>query len=175
MIFFIGNSPRQPERFSKTKMISLKRRNAMAGQTPRDTQNSHLITMFMCGDVMTGRGIDQVLPYEITREERSFAYRLVDFAAIDVVHGHSSHHPKAIEVYAGKPVLYGCGDFLNDYEGIGGYEQFRGDLGLMYLVSMDPMSRELVDLCMIPAQIRHFRINQTSPADAVSLPFLPES
>ena len=29
-------------------------------------------------------------------------------------------------------VLYGCGDFLNDYEGIGGNEGFRGELGLMY-------------------------------------------
>ena len=36
---------------------------------------------------------------------------------MDVIHGHSSHHVKAIEVYNGKLVLYGCGDFRNDYEG----------------------------------------------------------
>ena len=26
-------------------------------------RNSNSITLFMCGDVMTGRGIDQILPY----------------------------------------------------------------------------------------------------------------
>jgi Bacterial capsule synthesis protein PGA_cap len=35
-----------------------------------------------------------------------------------VVHGHSSHHPKGVEVYRQMRILYGCGDFLNDYEGI---------------------------------------------------------
>ena len=28
------------------------------------------------------------------------------------------------EVYRDKLILYGCGDFLNDYEGIGGYQPF---------------------------------------------------
>jgi poly-gamma-glutamate capsule biosynthesis protein CapA/YwtB (metallophosphatase superfamily) len=107
--------------------------------------------------------------YDITREERKFAHNLIDRAAIDVIHGHSSHHAKGIEVHAGKPVLYGCGDFLNDYEGIQGYEGFRDDLGLMYLVSMEPTSGELVRLRMIPTQIRHFRINRASHADSMWL------
>jgi poly-gamma-glutamate synthesis protein (capsule biosynthesis protein) len=42
-----------------------------------------------------------------------------------------------MEVYKGKLILYGCGDFLNDYEGIGGYEYYRDGLALMYLW-MDP-------------------------------------
>ncbi|WP_208760221.1 CapA family protein [Mesorhizobium tianshanense] len=33
------------------------------------------------------------------------------------IHGHSLHHPLAIEAHAGRPILYGCGDFINDYEG----------------------------------------------------------
>ncbi len=70
--------------------------------------------------------------YEIGSAERDFAHRLIDIG-FDVVHGHSSHHPKAIEVYRDRLILYGCGDFLNDYEGISGYEEFRGDLSLMYL------------------------------------------
>ena len=37
---------------------------------------------------------------------------------IDVVHGHSSHHPRPIEVYQRRLILYGCGDFIDDYEGI---------------------------------------------------------
>ncbi|MGZ8237038.1 MAG: CapA family protein [Methylobacter sp.] len=56
--------------------------------------------------------------YQILNAQREFAHRLIDQAHVDVVHGHSSHHPKGIEVYRGKPILYGCGDFLNDYEGI---------------------------------------------------------
>jgi poly-gamma-glutamate capsule biosynthesis protein CapA/YwtB (metallophosphatase superfamily) len=107
--------------------------------------------------------------YEISRQERNFAHNLIDRAAIDVIHGHSSHHPKGVEVHAGKPMLYGCGDFLNDYEGISGYENFRADLGLMYLVSMNPTSEELVRLRMIPTQIRHFKVNRASNADSMWL------
>jgi poly-gamma-glutamate capsule biosynthesis protein CapA/YwtB (metallophosphatase superfamily) len=61
-------------------------------------------------------------------------------------HGHSSHHTKAIEIYRSRLILYGCGDFLNDYEGIGGYEEFRDDLALMYFPDMDPTSAVLVAL-----------------------------
>jgi poly-gamma-glutamate capsule biosynthesis protein CapA/YwtB (metallophosphatase superfamily) len=107
--------------------------------------------------------------YEIARHERDFAHSLIDHAAIDVIHGHSSHHPKGVEVHAGKPVLYGCGDFLNDYEGIEGYDNFRGDLGLMYLVGMDPRSGGLLRLRMIPTQIKHLRIIRASHADSLWL------
>jgi poly-gamma-glutamate synthesis protein (capsule biosynthesis protein) len=86
---------------------------------------------------------------------------------VDVVHGHSSHHPKGIEVYKGKPVLFGCGDFLNDYEGISGYEEFRGDLSLslMYFVTLDLETGNLVSLIMTPMQIRSFRLNYAPPDD----------
>ena len=62
------------------------------------------------------------------------------------MHGHSSHHVKAIEVFRGRLILYGCGDFLTDYEGVGGYEEFRGDLALMYFVELDSGTGELVGL-----------------------------
>lgn len=100
--------------------------------------------------------------FEITRAQREFAHRLIDEAGVDIIHGHSSHHVKGLEVYRGKPVLYGCGDFLTDYEGIGGYEKFRGDLGLMYFVSMDPATGILETLHMIPTQVRNFRIQRAS-------------
>jgi poly-gamma-glutamate synthesis protein (capsule biosynthesis protein) len=107
--------------------------------------------------------------YEIPREQTLLAHRLIDEAGIDVVHGHSAHHPKGIEVYAGKLVLYGCGDFLNDYEGIQGYEGFRGDLALMYFATFDPSERRLVRLDMTPLRIRRFRLNRASTADATWL------
>jgi poly-gamma-glutamate synthesis protein (capsule biosynthesis protein) len=104
--------------------------------------------------------------YEIPSRQRVFARRLLDEAGIDVVHGHSSHHPKGIEIYKGKPILYGCGDFINDYEGIKGYEQFRADLTLMYFVQLDPATGRLVRLEMTPLGIRRFRLNRVSMDDA---------
>jgi poly-gamma-glutamate synthesis protein (capsule biosynthesis protein) len=103
--------------------------------------------------------------YEISSAQREFAHRLIDQAQVDVVHGHSSHHPKGVEVYQGKPVLFGCGDFLNDYEGISGYEEFRGDLALMYFVTLDLATGKLVSLTMTPMQIRRFRLNYAHPDD----------
>ena len=97
--------------------------------------------------------------FEIPAEQVAFAHRLIDDAGIDILHGHSSHHVQGIEVYRDKPVIYGCGDFINDYEGIGGYEQYRGDLGLMYFASMDPGSGRLARLRLIPTQVRNFRVN----------------
>jgi poly-gamma-glutamate synthesis protein (capsule biosynthesis protein) len=103
--------------------------------------------------------------YDVPEEHQSFAHSLIDLAGIDIVHGHSSHHFKGIEVYKDRPILYGCGDFLNDYEGISGYEAYRGDLGFMYFVHWDADNKRLVGLTLIPTQIRHFRVNRASPRD----------
>jgi len=104
--------------------------------------------------------------YEVPLEHRAFAHRLVDEAGVDVVHGHSSHHPKGIEVYGGRLVLYGCGDFLNDYEGIAGYEEYRSELVLAYFVTLDSASGELVGLEMVPYRIRRFRLERAERGDA---------
>ena len=77
---------------------------------------------------------------------------------MDIIHGHSSHHVKGIEVYGGKPVIYGCGDFINDYEGIGGYEPYRSDLGLMYFAEVCRSSGDLVGVRMKPTRMKNFRV-----------------
>ena len=104
--------------------------------------------------------------YAVPFEQREFAHKLIDQAGVDVIYGHSSHHPKGIEVYKRKLVLYGCGDFLNDYEGIGGYESFRSDLCLMYFASVEPLTGSLLSLEMVPLQIRRFRLNNALREDA---------
>ncbi len=104
--------------------------------------------------------------YEVPGEHRELARRLVDEGGVDVVHGHSSHHPKGIEIYRGRVLLYGCGDFLNDYEGIGGYEAYRGDLVLLYFATVDPSKGELVRLEMTPFRLARFRLNRASKVDA---------
>ena len=107
--------------------------------------------------------------YHIPQEEIAFAHRLIDEVGVDIIHGHSSHHVKGIEVYQDRLILYGCGDFLNDYEGISGYEYYRADLGLMYFASMDPLSGKLVQLQMTPTQIKYFKVNRASREDALWL------
>jgi poly-gamma-glutamate capsule biosynthesis protein CapA/YwtB (metallophosphatase superfamily) len=107
--------------------------------------------------------------YHVPEKEINFAHQLIDEAGVDMIHGHSSHHIKGIEVYQDKPILYGCGDFLNDYEGIGGYEYYRDDLGLMYFASMNPSTGKLGRLEMIPTQIKHFKVNRASRDDALRL------
>ena len=107
--------------------------------------------------------------YEIPDKQIRFAHRMVDDADVSVVYGHSSHHPKGIEVYRNRLILYGCGDFLNDYEGITGCEEFRGDLTLMYFASIDVGTGALVRLDLTPLQIQHFKLNHTTSADAAWL------
>ncbi len=104
--------------------------------------------------------------YEIPQEHIDFAHLLIDSASVDILHGHSSHHPVGLEVYKEKLILYGCGDFLNDYEGIGGHEHYRGDLSLMYFVSTAPATGKLIALEMVPMQIKHFKLNRASQEDA---------
>jgi poly-gamma-glutamate capsule biosynthesis protein CapA/YwtB (metallophosphatase superfamily) len=102
--------------------------------------------------------------YAIPREHVRFAHRLID-GGVDIVHGHSSHHPRPIEVYRNRLILYGCGDLINDYEGICGNEQYREDLVLMYFATLHPASGALVRLRMTPMQIRKMRLNRATPDD----------
>ena len=103
--------------------------------------------------------------YEIPREHVLFAHRLIE-EGVAIVHGHSSHHVKAIEVFKGRLILYGCGDFLTDYEGISSYERFRGDLALMYLIDLDSASGELITARLVPMQMHRFRLERASAPDA---------
>jgi poly-gamma-glutamate synthesis protein (capsule biosynthesis protein) len=85
---------------------------------------------------------------------------------VDIVHGHSSHHVKAIEVYRERLILYGCGDLVTDYEGISGHECFRGDLALMYLADVDPRQGRLTGARLVPMQMRRLRLRRTCAEDA---------
>lgn len=73
---------------------------------------------------------------------------------------------KAIEVYRDRPILYGCGDFLNDYEGISGHAQYRPRLGLMYFPRMDPGTGRLLELAMIPTRVEGLRIRYANGDEA---------
>jgi poly-gamma-glutamate capsule biosynthesis protein CapA/YwtB (metallophosphatase superfamily) len=103
--------------------------------------------------------------YRVAADQVRFAHRLLD-GGVHMVHGHSSHHPRPIEVYRGKLILYGCGDLVDDYEGIRGHDQYRHDLRLLYLPRLDPTSGELVELRMVALQARQMRLHRASRRDA---------
>ncbi len=103
--------------------------------------------------------------YGVSRAEVRFARALVD-AGADIVHGHSSHHPRPLEAYQGKLILYGCGDLVDDYEGIGGYERYRDDLRPLYLVSVERETGRLAGVRIVPLQARRMRLEHASAEDA---------
>jgi poly-gamma-glutamate capsule biosynthesis protein CapA/YwtB (metallophosphatase superfamily) len=103
--------------------------------------------------------------YEVSNAQRRFAHALIDNAGVSIIHGHSSHHAKAIEVYQNRLILYGCGDFLNDYEGIRGYEDYRDDLAVMYFVDIAVTSGTVSGIELIPLCIKQFQLVPASASD----------
>ena len=61
----------------------------------------------------------------------ALAHWLIDECDVDIIHGHSSHHIQGVEVYKGKLVVYGCGDFVDDYAVD---RKFRNDLSAAWRV-----------------------------------------
>jgi poly-gamma-glutamate synthesis protein (capsule biosynthesis protein) len=106
--------------------------------------------------------------YEVADELVTFAHALVE-RGVDIIHAHSSHHPRPIEIHKGRLVLYGCGDFIDDYEGIVGHEPYRSDLVLAYLPRLHVASGELIELRMVPMRIRRMRLERATADDATWL------
>ena len=102
--------------------------------------------------------------YAVPRDHERFAKALIDAGAADVIHGHSSHHPMRIEVYRGRLILYGAGDLINDYEGIGGYEEFRAELSLIYLPVLSKTG-EFESMTLVPMRMERFRLNRATTAE----------
>ncbi|HJV13968.1 MAG TPA: CapA family protein [Propionibacteriaceae bacterium] len=102
--------------------------------------------------------------YQVDSQQVHFAHRLID-GGVDLVHGHSSHHPRPLEVYRQKLILYGCGDLVDDYEGISGHRQYRDDLRLLYFPRLDPTTGELAELRMAPLRARQMRLNRAPEGD----------
>lgn len=102
--------------------------------------------------------------YGVAQAQRAFAHRMIDVAGVDVVYGHSSHHPKGIEVYRDRPILYGCGDLIDDYEGIAGHEVYRPELRFLHFVTLDGAGR-LLRLVLAPLRVRRMRLERANTTD----------
>jgi len=97
--------------------------------------------------------------------QRDFARRLIDLGAADVVHGHSAHHPLPVELHNGHAILHGCGDLINDYEGIGHRGRWRHDLALLWRLWFMPPAWTLTRLDAWAPQRRRLRL-QPAGTDA---------
>ena len=70
--------------------------------------------------------------YRPPHEHIIFAHALIE-AGADIIFGHSSHVFRGIEFYKGRPILYGAGDFVDDYA-IDEIE--RNDQSFIYVMEM---------------------------------------
>ena len=90
------------------------------------------------------------------KEHVKFARWLID-EGVDVVHGHSAHVFQAVEVYDGKPVMYDCGDFVDDYAVDG---ELRNDRGFLFELTVD--AGEPRELRLVPTMVEDCAVK---PAD----------
>ena len=102
--------------------------------------------------------------WEPTEEIRSLAHFLIDECGIDVIHGHSSHHVQGVEVYKSKLIIYGCGDFVDDYALVAGY---RNDLSAVWRLNLHRSEKVigLASLEIFPTKIKQFQAQRLSVSD----------
>ena len=77
---------------------------------------------------------------------------------VDLVHGHSAHVFQGIEVVDGTPVLYDCGDFVDDYAVD---EDLRNDRGFLFEVAVENGGIER--LWLHPVEIRDCAVHEALP------------
>ncbi|CAF1302238.1 unnamed protein product [Rotaria sordida] len=103
--------------------------------------------------------------------------RWMIYQGVDLIHGHSSHHVQGIEIIQRQNgthglILYGCGDFLDDYA----IDQlYRNDLSALFqlhlsispLPSQDGRSKSirLQSLSIFPTRCSNFQVNRLSLQD----------
>ena len=100
--------------------------------------------------------------FDVPRSHVTAAKALVD-AGADVVHGHSSHHAKTAMLYKKKLILFGCGEFFNDYEGIRPHPGFPetsylGHLRLLYFVDVDAKTHNFSKLEIVLMRQKMFAL-----------------
>ncbi|PKY03688.1 hypothetical protein P168DRAFT_327743 [Aspergillus campestris IBT 28561] len=107
-------------------------------------------------------------------EIRHLAHFLIDECGVDIVHGHSAHHVQGVEVHKGKPIIYGCGDFVDDYAVD---RRFRNDLGGLWRIVFTEgdegvegrkgrQSRLVMDRVEVfPTKCKLFQVNMLEPGD----------
>jgi poly-gamma-glutamate capsule biosynthesis protein CapA/YwtB (metallophosphatase superfamily) len=90
----------------------------------------------------------------------TFGRALVD-AGADVVYGHSAHVFRGIEIWRGRPILHGTGDFVDDYA-IDEIE--RNDESFVFI--LDFQDGALRNIFLHPSMIADLRARRADPEEA---------
>ncbi len=90
---------------------------------------------------------------------RAFARAVIE-AGADVFHGHSAHVFQGIEVYRGKPILYDCGEFVDDYAVD---PLLRNDWGLLYRLHIQ--NHRIGEVELLPLLIDNCQVNLATGLD----------
>lgn len=101
--------------------------------------------------------------YQPPAEHVQFSRSLIEHGA-DIVFGHSSHVFRGIEIYRGRPILYGVGDFVDDYAVD---EIERNDESFVFVVETE--GNKIVGLNLYPTVIGHLQARLATPRDAVAI------
>ncbi len=132
---------------------------------PTDRRAQHLLALVQ----EYKRGLDVLIVsahwgsnwgYEPTEEHIAMAHALVD-AGADLIFGHSSHVFRGIEFYRGCPILYGAGNFIDDYAVD---EIERNDYSFIYVAAWGGAGR--CTLRLYPTMIRDFHACRAVGAQA---------
>lgn len=90
---------------------------------------------------------------------------------VDIIHGHSSHHIQGIEIVQRNNqtyglIIYGCGDFVDDYAVD---EQYRNDLSALFQLNIESLSESksirLRSISIFPTRCSNFQVNQLNRDD----------
>ncbi|CAF1359148.1 unnamed protein product [Rotaria sp. Silwood1] len=93
---------------------------------------------------------------------------------VDLIHGHSSHHLQGIEIVQRQNgthglIIYGCGDFVDDYAID---QEYRNDLGALFQLHLSISSQNeklksirLQSLSIFPTRCSNFQVNQLNLQD----------
>ncbi|MFB6253423.1 MAG: CapA family protein, partial [Halobacteriaceae archaeon] len=87
------------------------------------------------------------------KQYRKFGRWLVD-NGIDLIHGHSAHVFQGVEVYNQTPILYDCGDFVDDYRVD---PDLRNDRSFLYEVRIS--NGQIAAIQLHPVAINNCQVN----------------
>jgi poly-gamma-glutamate synthesis protein (capsule biosynthesis protein) len=80
---------------------------------------------------------------------------------VDLVHGHSAHVFQGVEIHDGTPILYDCGDFVDDYAVD---SDLRNDRSFLFEVAVE--DEEIRSLRLIPVEIEDCAVREAGPEAA---------
>lgn len=103
--------------------------------------------------------------WQAADEVRSLAHYLIDECEVDIIHGRSSHHVQGAELYKGKLIIYGCGDFIDDYATI---KEYRNDLSALWQETVQENEDghlQLAWMRVFPTRIKRYQVQLLDKSD----------